>query len=100
MIIVLGRVVAKAGQEDAVRNLSEAHVQRSRTEPGCIAHNVSVDCEDASTFVFVEYWNNMPALSAHFALETSQSFVRDLRPLLAVAPKMEIFKADALTLPF
>lgn len=94
MIIVLGAVIAKPGQEDAVLDLSLTHVQRSRTEPGCIAHNVSVDSENALRFVFVEYWRDMPALLAHFALQDSQDFVRDLQPLLAEKPDMKIFMAE------
>jgi quinol monooxygenase YgiN len=96
MIIVLGSATAQSGQEEAVQALSLTHVQRSRTEPGCIAHNVSVDSENSSRFVFVEYWQDMPALMAHFALEASQNFVRDLGPLLSEAPDMKIYKADAV----
>lgn len=96
MIIVLGSATAKQGQEEAVRALSLSHVQRSRTESGCIAHNVSVDCENPSRFVFVEYWQDMPALQAHFALKDSQAFVRQLTPLLSANPDMKIFEAEAV----
>jgi len=96
MIIVLGSVIAKPGQENAVRDLSLTHVKRSRAEPGCIAHNVSEDSENASRFVFVEYWQDMPALMAHFAVQDSQDFVRDLRPLLAETPEMKIFNAEEI----
>jgi quinol monooxygenase YgiN len=96
MIIVIGSATAKPGHEDAVRDLSLTHVQRSRAEPGCIAHNVSVDSENASRFVFVEYWKDMPALKAHFALAASQGFVQELRPLLAENPDMKIFEAAPL----
>ncbi|MGJ8560910.1 MAG: putative quinol monooxygenase [Litorimonas sp.] len=96
MIIVIGSATAKPGQEDAVRALSLTHVQRSRTEPGCTAHNVSVDSENSSRFVFVEYWADMAALMAHFALEASQNFVQDLQPLLAENPDMKIFEAASV----
>jgi quinol monooxygenase YgiN len=96
MIVVLGSVIAQSGQEDAVRDLSRTHVQRSRADAGCIAHNVSVDSENASRFVFVEYWQDMPALITHFALQDSQDFVRDLQPLLSEKPEMRIFDADEI----
>jgi len=96
MIIVLGSAIAKPGQEEAVQELSLSHVQRSQIEPGCIAHNVSVDSENALRFVFVEYWQDMPALLAHFALQDSQDFVRDLQPLLSEKPEMKIFKAEEI----
>lgn len=94
MIIVIGSATAISGREDAVRALSLSHVQRSRLEPGCLAHNVSVDSESPSRFVFVEYWSDMPALMAHFALESSQEFVRQLKPLLSADPTMKIFDSQ------
>lgn len=97
MIIVLGSITAKPGNEEAVKALSLEHVQRSRTEPGCLSHNVSVDCENPSRFVFVEEWADMPALMAHFQLEASQLFVRDLRALLAEPPEMKIFDANEVS---
>lgn len=96
MIIVIGSATAKAGQEGAVRELSLTHVKRSQAEPGCIAHNVSVDCENASRFVFAEYWQDMPALRAHFALTESQAFVRKLKSLLAEPPEMRIFRSTEI----
>jgi quinol monooxygenase YgiN len=97
MIIVIGSAIAALGQENAVRDLSLLHVARSRTEPGCAAHNVSVDSENPSRFVFVEYWQDMAALKAHFALKVSQDFVRDLGPLLAAKPDMNIFAAEPVS---
>lgn len=94
MIIVVGSATAILGQEGAVRALSLAHVRRSRTEPGCIAHDVTTDCENSSRFVFVEYWRDMPALMDHFALDDSKAFVRALRPLLSEDPDMKIFHSE------
>ncbi|MEM8572935.1 MAG: putative quinol monooxygenase [Pseudomonadota bacterium] len=96
MIIVIGTADAAAGQEDRVRALSLEHVHRSRQEPGCIRHEVNVDCERPGRFVFVEYWRDMDALNAHFALPASRSFMDELRPLLASAPSLEIFQSDAV----
>lgn len=94
MIIVLGSATAISGHEDTVRDLSLSHVQRSRAEPGCIAHNVSVDSENPSRFVFVEYWADMSTLMVHFALKDSQEFVRQLKPLLSSDPDMKIFESE------
>lgn len=96
MIVVTGSVIAKPGQADAVRALSLTHVERSQSEPGCIAHNVSVDCANASRFVFVELWQDMSALMTHFQLDASRAFVRDLRPLLSEEPIMTIFDANEI----
>ena len=94
MIIVVGSVVTTPDIHDAVLDLSLEHVARSRTEPGCIAHNVHVDCEDPARLVFVEYWADMPALLAHFDVPASRDFVRRLRKLSPSPPDMKIFDAE------
>jgi quinol monooxygenase YgiN len=55
MIVVTGSVVARQDTFDEVRRLSLEHVHRSRKEPGCIAHAVHVDCENALRLVFIEH---------------------------------------------
>lgn len=45
MIVVTGSVTAREETFDEVRRLSLQHVHRSRAEPGCISHDVHVDCE-------------------------------------------------------
>jgi hypothetical protein len=54
VIIVAGSVHARPDSIDQVLALSLAHVRRSRTEPGCLAHSVHRDCEDALRLVFIE----------------------------------------------
>jgi len=96
VIIVIGKADAKPEARDEVLALSLDHVKRSRTEPGCIEHNVSVDPDNDIKFIFVEYWSNMPALLAHFALDTSKDFVAALTPLLTQRPDMKIYRAEEI----
>ena len=96
MIIVIGDARATPqGRGEALR-LSLEHVQRSRKEAGCISHNVSVDAEDDCRLVFVEYWQDMPALKTHFGLADSKGFIAALSPLLAARPNMKIYPADEI----
>ncbi len=67
MIVVTGSVTARQDSFDEVRRLSLEHVQRSRTEPGCISHAVQVDCENPLKLVFFEQWADRAALLTHFA---------------------------------
>ena len=76
MIVVTGSVTAREDSLDEVRRLSLEHVHRSRKEPGCISHAVHVDCENSLRLVFIEQWADRAALSAHFAVPASRSFVR------------------------
>ena len=94
MIIVIGSVVTAPETHNAILDLCLEHVARSRTEPGCIAHNVHVDCEDPARLVFVEYWADMPALLAHFDVPASRDFVKRLRKLSPAPTDMKIFDAE------
>ena len=94
MIIVIGSVVTTPDTHRAVLDLCLEHVARSRTEPGCIAHNVHADCEDAARLVFVEYWADMPTLLAHFEVPASRDFVKRLRKLSPSPSDMKIFDTE------
>jgi quinol monooxygenase YgiN len=94
MIIVIGSIVTTPESHAEMLALSLEHVARSRTEPGCIAHNVHVDCEQEQRLVFVEYWRDMPALLAHFAVPDSNRFVDAMAKLSPGAPEIKILTAE------
>jgi quinol monooxygenase YgiN len=96
MIVVTGSVTARQASFDEARRLSLEHVNRSRTEPGCISHSVHVDCESALRLVFIEQWADRAALAAHFAVPASRNFVRALATLAAGPPTIEIYDATRL----
>ena len=91
MILVTGSLRTRPETEAELIALCRAHCARSRMEDGCIAHNVHADCDDPSRLVFIEYWRNMAALEAHFALEESREFVKAARRLSAGGTRMQIF---------
>ncbi len=91
MIVVLGEIV---GRPDSIEGLTEAglaHTQRSRAEPGCLAHHLHVDAEDPLRLVFVERWADRAALDEHFRQPGSLEFVNSLDGLAVGRPRMEIF---------
>ena len=91
-----GSVQARPEALDEVLRRSVEHVRRSRLEPGCLLHSVHQDVEDANRVVFVEHWEDMAALLAHFSVPASGAFVEALRDLAATAPTLEVY--DAVTL--
>jgi|SRR5258708_2876864 len=93
MIVITGSVTAREDSFDEVRRLSLEQVHRSRSEPGCIAHAVHVDCENPLRLVFFEQWADRAALLAHFAVPASRNFVRALQALAASATTIEIYDA-------
>lgn len=96
MIIVTGHVIARNDTEEAVERLAVEHVLRSRTEPGCISHDVSRDVQQPLRFVFVERWSDMAALQAHFRVEASHKFVQSMVSLCQQAPHIDIYEATAV----
>ncbi len=94
MIIVTGSAIARAGAEEQMLQIAVEHVQRSRTEPGCISHEVSRDVENSRRFVFVERWSDMAALKVHFRVAASQNFAQSLGRLSDAAPEMSIYSAE------
>jgi quinol monooxygenase YgiN len=90
MLIVTGSVTARPETFEALREAALAHTRRSRTEPGCLSHNVYVDCEDPLTLFFYEAWEDRAALDAHFAVPESLEYMRVSRDLAASASKIRI----------
>lgn len=97
MIIVLGSFVVRDGSMARAMALSQEHVRLSRSEPGCIEHNVSIDAERPDRLVFVERWESAEALQAHFAVPESRAFARESGQLAVAPPLMEVFNVSVLS---
>lgn len=91
MILVIGDLTVRADAMDDALALSREHVARSRTEPGCISHDVHVHVDDANRLVFVERWVDRAALDTHFAVPESQSFARAVAALATERPAVRIY---------
>ena len=96
MILVIGSVIAQSGRIHEALGLSQEHVARSRTEPGCIAHAVHIDAENPKRLVYVEQWADQAALARHFQIPASRDFVRTLAGLATQAPSLSIYEATQL----
>jgi len=97
MIIVLASVTLQPGRLDEALALSQEHVERSRAEPGCLAHAVHQDTEDAHRLVFVERWADRAAIAAHFRVPASRAFVEALSSLASAPPQMTLYDAAEVT---
>ena len=95
MVIVTGHATAREGASAALQALALEHVRRSRTEPGCISHEVSRDVEQPDRFVFVERWSDMAALQAHFRVPASRQFAQAITELSHVPPQISLYHAEA-----
>ncbi|KQV50482.1 antibiotic biosynthesis monooxygenase [Pelomonas sp. Root1217] len=98
MILVLGHVTVRPEHFDEVLKLSRQHVERSRAEPGCIAHAVHRDTENPLRLVFVEKWSDMAALQVHFRVPASREFGKALATLASEPAGLEIHEAAEVKL--
>ena len=94
MILVTGRITAKPDTIAEMLRISREHVHRSRKEPGCISHDVSVDADDPLTLHFIERWADEAALKAHFRVPESRAMWQMLQSLAADPGAMHIYEAS------
>jgi len=94
MIIITGSVMTNATNRAEIERLCVEHSQRSRAEPGCIAHNVHADCENPDKLVFVELWADGNAVRTHFSVPESAMFVKRVGELSTEPTSIQIYRAD------
>jgi len=94
MILVTGAVTAKSETFNEMLRVAREHVHRSRKEPGCISHDVSVDADDPLKLHFIERWESAEALKVHFAVPESRAFWKRLQELAADPGGMAIYEAN------
>ena len=93
MILVVGSVVVREGKLAEALSLSQAHVARSRSEPGCLLHGVHQDTENPNHLVFVEKWADQESLHKHFIVPDSRAFAKALASLTVEVPVLEAYDA-------
>ena len=98
MILVIGHALATPETRDEMLRLAVEHVLRSRAEPGCISHEVSVDAQQPMRLTFVERWADMAALQVHFRVDASRSFGKAMARLGGAAPEIHVYRSDEIDL--
>jgi len=93
MLIVTGSVTAKPDTIAEMTRAALEHVARSRLEPGCISHEVSMDAANPLRLIFFERWADEAALKAHFAVMQSRGFWKLLQELSADPGHMSVYEA-------
>jgi quinol monooxygenase YgiN len=98
MIIVTGAIQARVDTLDELRRASLEHVARSRGEPGCLEHGVSIDANDGLRLVFFERWSDRAALDAHFRVPAARAFAAQAARLAAQPPQLRVYEASEVAL--
>lgn len=96
MIVITGSVMTNSENRAKIETLCIEHSQRSRGEPGCIAHNVHSDCENPDKLVFVEIWADADAVKTHFKVPESGEFVRQMGELSTERPTIQIYNSEEI----
>jgi quinol monooxygenase YgiN len=96
MILVTGSIVAREEAFDDVLRSCLEHVERSRKEPGCISHDVHVDCQNPMRLFFFEQWADETALRMHFTVEGSKTFVKSLKGGIVETSGTKIYRAESI----
>jgi len=94
---IIGQVILTPEHRERMIALGAGHSARSRSEPGCLAHNCHVDVENPDRLVFVEEWESVDAVRAHFAVPASGAFVAEMRRLSPEPPAIRIYAAEDIT---
>ncbi len=96
MILVWGSVEALDESLEEMLLLSLEHVARSRGEPGCMNHIVSIDAENHNRLNFFEEWKDLDALHQHFEVSASVAFAARLVELSAEPPELRIYDSSRI----
>lgn len=97
MILITGYVIITPEHRERMIALGAEHSARSRGEAGCLAHHCHVDIEDDTRLVFVEEWESIDAVRAHFAVPASGAFVAEMHALSPQPPVIRIYAAEDVT---
>jgi len=97
IILITGHVILTPEHRERMIALGAEHSARSRGEPGCLAHHCHVDVENPDRLMFVEEWESIDAVRAHFAVPASGAFVAEMRRLSPEPPTIRICAAEDIT---
>ena len=91
-IRVVARVIAKSGQETALREVLRGMLAPTHAEPGCIFYEL-YQSDDPARFYFYELWESMAALDRHVETPHFQNLVAVLPDLVAEPLEVNLVEA-------
>ncbi|WP_075219602.1 putative quinol monooxygenase [Acuticoccus yangtzensis] len=88
-ICLVAHLVAKPGQEAALREAVTALVPQVRREQGCLGYTAHVSREAPGTIVMYEVWADQAALDVHAAAPALSALAARFDALLAEPLRLE-----------
>ena len=94
MIIVTGSITLRDGTREEMVEASEAMIEASRAEEGCLEYRYAFDLQDADVVAFTEVWTDMAALREHMGTPHMATFRERTADLVAGRPQMRIWEGE------
>lgn len=94
MIIVTGSITLLEGKRDAMASASDAMIEASRAEEGCVEYRYAFDLQDDNIVAFTEVWTSMSALRAHLETPHMAAFREATKELVAGRPEMTVWQGE------
>lgn len=98
MIIVIAEFKAKPGKRDKVVQISQACIEATRREAGCISYELFASTECGEGLVFVEKWKDKGALTAHQQSAHIAAYREERAPYVEGPSDVSLFEASPETL--
>lgn len=96
MIVLTAYGRLKTGFEPTAFELSRNNKELAIKEHGCMRFDYFTSVEDPSKIVFLEEWETMEALNAHFQTPAFASFLKGFRECLDGEPEIRVFQASLI----
>lgn len=94
MIIVTGSITLLDDKRDEMVSASEAMIEASRAEEGCLEYRYAFDMQDDNVVAFTEVWTDMAALQAHLGTPHMAAFREATADLVAGRPEMTVWQGE------
>lgn len=95
MLIVIGEAQAAPGRRDQMLEAANTMAAATRLDEGCESYGFYVDATRDDVVLSVEVWRDQAALDAHMDHDHTQRFMANVPDLVAGAPTMRFFTAEA-----
>lgn len=96
MIHIVAKHVVLADKIEAFKTIAKELIAETLSESGVISYALFEDTTDKNTLTFIEEWSDMDAVKSHFNTPHFTRLVPQMKPLLAEAPVINLYKKTTL----
>ncbi|MDO7138568.1 putative quinol monooxygenase [Algibacter lectus] len=89
--VIIAQISVQASKTEAFLKLAKTMVAQSNAEAGCLQYRLLNEVDKETEFLFHEKYVNAEAIEIHNASEHFLDFVKNITPLLAKDPIIEVF---------